>query len=130
MTGEGGSGTVLPPKATAARRSFTRRETIPYGNMAGAVLNVGAVASIGLALVLLALAVTIDVPKTTRGFKGDEATYYSLAHSLARDFDFTFERTDLIRVWEEFPGGPEGIWLKRGKAAACRRRAAFRLCGG
>ena len=53
---------------------------------------------------LLAIALTIDVPKSARGFKGDEATYYSLAHSLARDFDFTFERQDLIRVWEDFPG--------------------------
>ncbi len=50
---------------------------------------------------------TVDFPKAAHGFKGDEATYYSLAHSLARDFDFTFERKDLIRVWEEFPG-PKG----------------------
>jgi hypothetical protein len=76
--------------------------------------SVGAVASIGLALALLAVALTIDVPKSALGFKGDEATYYSLAHSLARDFDFTFERQDLIRVWEDFPG-PQGIFLKRGK---------------
>ena len=80
----------------------------------GADLNVGAVASIGTALVLLAIALTIDVPKSARGFKGDEATYYSLGHSLARDFDFRFERQDLIRVWEDFPG-PQGIFLKRGK---------------
>jgi hypothetical protein len=88
-------------------------------------LDVGAVASIGLALVLLALAITIDVPKTARGFKGDEATYYSLAHSLARDFDFAFERKDLIRVWEEFPGGPEGIWLKQGKVARIQTTRRF-----
>ena len=65
-------------------------------------------------MMLLAVALTIDVPKSARGFKGDEATYYSLGHSLARDFDFTFERQDLIRVWEDFPG-PQGIFLKRGK---------------
>ena len=34
-----------------------------------------------------------------------------LGHSLARDFDFQYERKDLIRVWEEF-SGPEGIFLK------------------
>ena len=61
-------------------------------------------ASIGLGLCCWPFALTIDVPKSARGFKGDEATYYSLAHSLARDFDFTFERKDLIRVWEDFPG--------------------------
>ena len=75
----------------------------------------GVVASAAVAVLLLAVAVAIDYPKGAQGFKGDEATYYSLGHSLARDFDFTFERADLVRVWEEFPG-PEGIFLKRGKA--------------
>ncbi len=75
----------------------------------------GAIAAIGLGVLLLAFALSVDFPKTAQGFKGDEATYYSLAHSLARDADFTFERKDLVRVWEEFPG-PEGIFLKRGKA--------------
>jgi hypothetical protein len=45
--------------------------------------------------------------KAGLGFKGDEATYYSLAHSLARDGDFTFERKDLVRVWEEYSAGPK-----------------------
>lgn len=74
----------------------------------------GAIAAVGLALLLLAFALSVDFPKASQGFKGDEATYYSLAHSLARDADFAFERKDLVRVWEEFPG-PEGIFLKRGK---------------
>ncbi len=76
----------------------------------------GILASMLLGLVLLAFAVSVDFPKATGGgFKGDESTYYVLAHSLARDFDFAFERKDLVRVWEEFPG-PQGIFLKRGKA--------------
>jgi hypothetical protein len=86
--------------------------------------HLGAIASIGLLVVLLAFAVTVDFPKAAHGYKGDEATYYSLAHSLARDFDFTFERKDLIRIWEEFPG-PEGIFLKRGKVASLRRSPTF-----
>ena len=86
--------------------------------------HLGAAVSAGLGLVLLAFAITIDFPKTAQGFKGDEATYYSLAHSLARDFDFTFERQDLIRVWEEFPG-PEGIFLKRGKSIEIRGSRVF-----
>ena len=66
----------------------------------------------------------MDLPKTKLGFQGDEATYYSLGHSLARDLDFTFERRDLVRVWEEFPG-PEGIFLKRGKTVDLQRTGSF-----
>jgi hypothetical protein len=86
--------------------------------------NLGAVVSLGLLISLLAFAATVDFPKAAQGFKGDEATYYSLAHSLARDFDFAFERQDLIRIWEEYPG-PEGIFLKRGKVTSLRRSASF-----
>jgi hypothetical protein len=86
--------------------------------------RLGAIASLALGIVLAAAAVTIDVPKNEIGFKGDEATYYSLAHSLARDFDFKFEHADLVRVWEEFPG-PEGIFLKRGKVPRLRLSSSF-----
>jgi hypothetical protein len=69
-----------------------------------------------LGIVLLAWALTVDFPKVTDGgFFSDGATYYSLAHSLASDFDFQFRREDLVRVWKEYPGGPEGIFLKRGR---------------
>jgi hypothetical protein len=85
----------------------------------------GAIAAVGLGLVLLAIAATFDLPKADQGFKGDEATYYSLTLSLARDFDFAFERKDLTRVWEEFAGGPEGIFLKRGKVNRLRRSDQF-----
>ena len=65
-------------------------------------------------VVLLAFAISVDFPRAAFGFQSDEATYYSLTHSLARDGDFAFQRQDLVRVWEEFPSGPEGIFLKRG----------------
>jgi len=81
----------------------------------------GAIAAVGVGLFLLAVAATLDLPKAAGGFKGDEATYYSLTYSLAHDFDFSFERKDLARVWEEFRGGPEGIFLKRGKVIRLRR---------
>ena len=42
------------------------------------------------------------------GFFGDAATYYTLGHSLADDLDFEYRREDLVRVWQEFPSGPEG----------------------
>jgi hypothetical protein len=85
----------------------------------------GAIAAVSLGLMLLAFALTIDLPKVAQNFKGDEATYYSLTQSLARDFDFTYERRDLTRVWEEFTGGPEGIFLKRGKINRIRRSNDF-----
>jgi len=76
--------------------------------------GVGAIASWALLIVLLAFAVSVDFARTSHGFKGDEATYYSLTQSLVRDRDFVYQRRDLIRVWEEFPSGPEGVFLKRG----------------
>jgi hypothetical protein len=74
----------------------------------------GVLTTAAILLIFLGLSVSVDYPRTALGFKGDEATYYSLAHSLARDGDFTFQRHDLTRVWEEFPG-PEGIFLKKGR---------------
>ena len=67
-----------------------------------------------IGIVLLAWALTVDFPRST-SFFGDAATYYSLGHSLAEDFDFEYRREDLVRVWREFPTGPEGVFLKRGR---------------
>ena len=64
---------------------------------------------------LLAWSLTVDFPSVTGGFYGDGSTYYSLTYSLARDFDFEYRHEDLVRVWREFPSGPEGIFLKRGR---------------
>jgi hypothetical protein len=75
----------------------------------------GVLTGAALLLVFLGLAVSIDYPRTALGFKGDEATYYMLAHSIARDGDFTYQRHDLTRVWEDFPSGPEGVFLKKGR---------------
>jgi hypothetical protein len=83
------------------------------------------VATLALGAIAVAFAVTVDFPKVAIGFQSDEATYYTLAHSLARDGDFTFERRDLARVWEEFPTGPEGIFLKRGREVELRFTSAF-----
>ncbi len=75
---------------------------------------------------LLAFAVSVDFPKANGGgFKGDESTYYLLGHSLARDFDFGYERQDLVRVWEEFTPGPQGIFLKKGKDIEIRGSGSF-----
>jgi hypothetical protein len=75
----------------------------------------GVLASALVGILLLAFAVSVNFPKANGGaFKGDESTYYLLGLSLARDFDFKYQRKDLVRVWEEY-SGPQGIFLKRGK---------------
>jgi hypothetical protein len=61
------------------------------------------------------LAVGVDFPHVVGGFKSDEATYYMMGHSLARDGDLTYRRSDLMRVWREFPSGPTGVFLKKGR---------------
>lgn len=73
----------------------------------------GVFVTAAILLVFLGVAVSVDFPRAAFGFKGDEATYYTLTHSLARDGDFTYQRRDLVRVWEEF-SAPEGIFLKKG----------------
>lgn len=74
------------------------------------------------ALVVLALfaiyggaAVAVDFPRASFGFQSDEATYYLIGHSLAHDRDLEYRREDLVRVWREFPSGPSGVFLKRGR---------------
>ena len=76
----------------------------------------GAVATLILGALLLGFALTVQFPVVAFGFQSDEATYYSLGHSMARDWDMQFQRKDLVRVWKEFPTGPEGIFLKRGRS--------------
>jgi hypothetical protein len=60
------------------------------------------------------LAVAVNLPKATYGFKSDEATYYMMGLSFAYDGDLAYRKEDLVRVWREFPGGPAGVFLKRG----------------
>ncbi len=89
----------------------------------------GAVATVLLGLFLLAFALTVDFPKAAFGFQSDESTYYTLGHSLARDGDFAYERKDLVRVWEEFPTGPEGIFLKPGRQVRLVVTSGFPFIG-
>jgi hypothetical protein len=71
------------------------------------------------------LALSIDAPRASYGFKSDEATYYMMAHSLARDADLTYRRDDLARVWHEFPAGPTGVFLKKGRDVRVVTNARF-----
>jgi hypothetical protein len=57
---------------------------------------------------------SLDLPQLSRGqFWGDGATYYTMARSLAEDADLEYDPRDVYRVRREFPGGPQGIFLKR-----------------
>ncbi|HKT79279.1 MAG TPA: hypothetical protein VJP86_03595 [Vicinamibacterales bacterium] len=68
-----------------------------------------------LLIVGLAAALSVNVVETGYGVKGDEATYVGMALSLAYDGDLAYKRQDLERFWGIYKGGPEGIFLKRGK---------------
>ena len=57
----------------------------------------------------------MDFPRAAYGFKSDEATYYMMGLSLADDGDLTYGERILVRVWREFPGGPAGVFLKKGE---------------
>ena len=61
------------------------------------------------------LALTVDFPRAALGFKSDEATYYMMAYSLVGDGDLAYTKDDLVRVWREFPSGPSGVFLKKGR---------------
>src|SRR5258708_3862089 len=73
-----------------------------------------------LLVVALAAALSVDVVKTGFGIKGDEATYVSMALSLAYDHDLTYERRDLDRFFGLYRSGPDGIFLKKGKQLRLR----------
>ena len=75
-----------------------------------------------LLVVALAAALSVDVVKTGFGIKGDEATYVSMALSVAYDHDLTYERRDLDRFYGLYRSGPDGIFLKRGKQLRVARR--------
>ncbi len=78
--------------------------------------RLGASTTAAIGAVLLTWALSIDVLKASNGgFFGDAATYYTLGHSLATDLDFEYQKDDLARVWKEYPSGPEGVFLKRGR---------------
>ncbi len=64
------------------------------------------------------LAFSLSFPIKTyrlRIFTGDESTYVGIAWSLAYDGDLVYEERDLHRFFKDFPSGPQGIFLKKGK---------------
>lgn len=55
----------------------------------------------------------IDVRDVAGDIKGDEATYISMAFSLAHDGDLRYDRGDYLRFVDLYGHGPNGIFLKR-----------------
>ena len=85
----------------------------PY--TAGPAYRPGLVLAALILCVYGGLGLTVDFPRAAIGIQSDEATYYMMGHSLAEDGDLTYRREDLVRVWREFPGGPTGVFLKKGR---------------
>ena len=75
----------------------------------------GALLALALFAVYGGVAVAVDFPRAAFGLQSDEATYYLLGHSIAHDADLEYRREDLVRVWRDFPSGPSGVFLKRGR---------------
>lgn len=92
------------------------------GAPAGARGGGAAVAGFVLLVVSLAAAVSVDVVRGGYGIKSDEATYVMMALSAAYDHDLAYERRDLERFSGLYRGGPEGVFLKRGKRLRIRLR--------
>jgi len=71
-------------------------------------------------------ALTVDLPLAAdRRFWSDGATYYAMATSLAGDLDLRYEAKDLERVRAEYPSGPQGVFLKKGKEGGLYYAKAF-----
>ncbi len=63
---------------------------------------------------ILTTAFAVDLPQVSDGrFWSDGASYYAMAGSLAFDGDLEFRPEDLARVRASYPGGPQGVFLKR-----------------
>lgn len=83
--------------------------SMPAHRLPAVVLSLVAVVALGAALCL-----RVAENKARTGFWSDEATYHSMAWSLAFDGDIRYERPDLERVYEAgYAGGPSGVFLVR-----------------
>jgi hypothetical protein len=83
-----------------------------------------------VALILaIAIAATwaarVDVPRLTGKIKGDEATYVSMALSVAKDHDLKYRPEDYRRFLALYGTGPDGIFLKQTFRLQWRVRAAW-----
>jgi hypothetical protein len=67
-----------------------------------------------VALFFLGFSLFINLPAVHSGFlSADQAVYYAMAQSIAFDNDLEYTKKDLIRYYEDFGAGPNGIFLKK-----------------
>ena len=67
-----------------------------------------------ISLFFLGFSLVINIPAVHTGFlSADQAVYYAMAQSIAFDNDLEYTKKDLIRYYEDFGAGPNGIFLKK-----------------
>jgi hypothetical protein len=91
---------------------------------AAMTMRPGLIAAVLVFAVYGSVAIGVDFPRAAIGIQSDEATYYMMGHSLAADGDLAYRREDLARVWSEFPAGPSGVFLKKGRTVRGVRMSA------
>ncbi|MGB8953358.1 MAG: hypothetical protein WCC06_11920 [Candidatus Aminicenantales bacterium] len=70
-----------------------------------------------ISLFFLGFSLFLNLPVHVRGFLfADQAVYYAMAQSIACDGDLEYTKKDLVRYYQDFPAGPNGIFLKKGKS--------------
>jgi hypothetical protein len=67
-------------------------------------------------LFALGFSLFINLPVVVSHFLfADQAVYYAMTQSIAFDGDLEYTKKDLIRYYEDFNAGPQGIFLKKAK---------------
>ncbi|MDH7512944.1 MAG: hypothetical protein QHH14_08360 [Clostridiales bacterium] len=65
-------------------------------------------------LLSLGSSLFINLPVIHQHFLfSDQAVYYAMTQSIAHDGDLEYTKKDLIRYYEDFMAGPQGIFLKK-----------------
>jgi hypothetical protein len=98
---------------------MTRADSSPSRHLGAACL------ATVLFVIGAAAARSVDVVRAGYGVKQDEATYVSMALSLAYDHDVVYERRDLERFEGLYHSGPEGVFLKKSRPLGVHGRRAF-----
>ncbi len=64
----------------------------------------------------IASSLSINIHSLQKNFLfSDESTYFMMTESIGYDGDIEYTKKDLIRYYKEFPSGPLGLFLKKGK---------------
>jgi tetratricopeptide (TPR) repeat protein len=79
----------------------------------GKTLKFNQVILIGLLIFLVAISLSVKYQNVVTYLFSDEAVYYMMAQSLAFDRDITYTNADLVRFYEDWRGGPQGVFLTR-----------------